>query len=110
MKQKSKEEGVIATGTGLLYKIITQGSGTVSPKPAQTVIVEYRGTVAMSMFRNTLRFSHFADGREFDSSFSRGKPSEFIVAQLIPGWSEALQLMHVCPGTHPDVCFDFSGW
>lgn len=49
MEAKSKDEGVIATGTGLLYKIIKKGDGKISPKETQTVIVHYKGAIATSM-------------------------------------------------------------
>lgn len=73
-------EGVITTASGLQYEIITAGTG---PKPTaeDTVEVHYRGTLT--------------DGTEFDSSYSRGETVTFGVGQVIPGWTEALQLMPV---------------
>jgi FKBP-type peptidyl-prolyl cis-trans isomerase FklB len=76
---KSKE-GVKATATGLQYKVLKEGSGA-QPKPSDTVTVNYRGTLV--------------DGTEFDSSYKRGQPASFPVGGVIPGWTEALQLMKV---------------
>jgi FKBP-type peptidyl-prolyl cis-trans isomerase FklB len=76
---KSKE-GVKATASGLQYKVLKEGSG-VQPKPSDTVTVNYRGTLV--------------DGTEFDSSYKRGQPATFPVGGVIPGWTEALQLMKV---------------
>ena len=76
---KSKE-GVKATATGLQYKVLKEGSGA-QPKPSDTVTVNYRGTLV--------------DGTEFDSSYKRGQPATFPVGGVIPGWTEALQLMKV---------------
>jgi len=74
------KEGVVTLPSGLQYKIVTPGTG---PKPAatDTVVCNYRGTLI--------------DGTEFDSSYKRGQPATFPVGQVIPGWTEALQLMPV---------------
>jgi FKBP-type peptidyl-prolyl cis-trans isomerase FklB len=76
---KSKE-GIQETSTGLQYEILTEGNGQ---KPASTdvVSVHYHGTLI--------------DGTVFDSSVQRGTPASFGVHQVIPGWTEALQLMNV---------------
>ena len=76
---KSKE-GVKTTASGLQYKVITEGKGP-KPKATDTVKVNYRGTLV--------------DGTEFDSSYKRGEPVTFPVNGVIPGWTEALQLMPV---------------
>lgn len=72
--------GVNVTPSGLQYEVITLGTG---PKPTaeSTVKVHYAGTLV--------------DGTEFDSSVKRGAPAEFPVSGVIPGWTEALQLMPV---------------
>lgn len=72
------KEGVITLPSGLQYKVITQGTGK-TPKATDQVTTHYRGTLI--------------DGTEFDSSYKRGKPATFAVNQVIPGWTEALQLM-----------------
>lgn len=77
---KLAEEGVVATDSGLLYKVVTAGTGPV-PKATDTVVAHYKGTLL--------------DGTEFDSSYKRGQPATFPVGNLIPGWVEALQLMPV---------------
>jgi FKBP-type peptidyl-prolyl cis-trans isomerase FklB len=60
------------------YKVITEGTGA-TPKPTDTVTVNYRGTLI--------------NGKEFDNSASRGQPAKFQVTRVIRGWTEALQLM-----------------
>jgi FKBP-type peptidyl-prolyl cis-trans isomerase len=72
------ESKVVTTSTGLQYEVITEGQGK-SPTATDSVTVHYRGTLV--------------DGTEFDSSHKRGKPAVFPVNRVIPGWTEALQLM-----------------
>jgi FKBP-type peptidyl-prolyl cis-trans isomerase len=76
----AKKEGVKTTASGLQYKVIKAGTGA-SPKPTDTVKVHYTGTLV--------------DGTVFDSSVERGTPATFPVKGVIPGWTEALQLMKV---------------
>lgn len=80
LAQNKTKEGVVATPSGLQYKIITAGTG---PKPAltDTVTTHYRGTLV--------------DGTEFDSSYKRNEPVSFPVNGVIKGWTEALQMMPV---------------
>ena len=73
-----QREGVKTLPSGLQYKVIKTGSGK-KPKLTDTVVTQYRGTLI--------------DGTEFDSSYRRGKPATFPVNGVIPGWTEALQLM-----------------
>jgi FKBP-type peptidyl-prolyl cis-trans isomerase FklB len=75
-----KKPGVVTLPSGLQYTIIKDGTG---PKPALTdmVRVHYHGTLI--------------DGKVFDSSVERGQPIELAVNGVIPGWTEALQLMPV---------------
>jgi FKBP-type peptidyl-prolyl cis-trans isomerase FklB len=70
--------GVVTLPDGLQYKILTPGTGA-KPTAADTVVVNYRGTLV--------------DGTEFDSSYKRGTPATFRVGGVIKGWTEALQLM-----------------
>jgi len=74
------KDGVVALPSGLQYKILTSGTG---PKPtaSDSVVCNYRGTLI--------------DGKEFDSSYTRGQPATFPVSGVIKGWTEALQLMPV---------------
>lgn len=72
------KEGVKTTATGLQYEILSEGKGK-SPTTADRVTVHYTGKLT--------------DGTIFDSSIQRGQPATFRVNQVIPGWTEALQLM-----------------
>jgi FKBP-type peptidyl-prolyl cis-trans isomerase FklB len=74
----SQRQGVVATGSGLQYRIIQTGEGR-SPGSADTVVVHYVGQLI--------------DGTEFDSSRGRGTPATFSLSGIIPGWQEVLQLM-----------------
>jgi FKBP-type peptidyl-prolyl cis-trans isomerase FklB len=78
--ENKKKEGVKTLASGLQYKVIKEGTGK-SPKATDKVITHYQGTLI--------------DGTEFDSSIKRGSPAEFTVNGVIPGWTEALQLMKV---------------
>jgi len=78
LAENQKKEGVKTLPSGLQYKVIKSGSGK-KPKLDDTVTTHYRGSLI--------------DGTEFDSSYRRGKPVTFPVNQVIPGWTEALQLM-----------------
>lgn len=78
LAENQTKEGVIALPSGLQYKVITPGSGD-SPLASDQVRVHYHGT--------------FIDGKVFDSSIERNEPIVFGVSEVIPGWTEALQLM-----------------
>ena len=78
MTANGKKAGVKTTPSGLQYKVIKSGSGK-SPTTTDTVKVHYHGTLV--------------DGTIFDSSVDRGEPVTFPVSGVIPGWTEALQLM-----------------
>jgi FKBP-type peptidyl-prolyl cis-trans isomerase FklB len=80
LAENKKKEGVITLPSGLQYKVIKAGSGN-KPKATDTVTVHYQGTLV--------------NGTEFDSSYRRGQPVSFPVNGVIPGWTEALQLMEV---------------
>lgn len=75
------KEGVQTTASGLQYQVLQAGTGTEKPKANSRVKVHYHGTLT--------------DGTVFDSSVQRGQPIEFGLHQVIPGWTEGLQLMVV---------------
>lgn len=81
METNGKAEGVITTASGLQYQILTPGKGGERPGPKDVVRVHYEGKLL--------------SGTVFDSSIARGEPIEFPVDQVIPGWTEALQLMEI---------------
>ena len=74
------EGTVVTTSSGLVFKLVKQGTGP-SPKASDTVKVHYRGTLQ--------------DGKEFDSSYSRGKPLEFPLNGVIKCWTEGVQRLQV---------------
>ena len=80
LEENKKKEGIITLESGLQYQVITEGTG---PKPTaeDKVKTHYHGTLI--------------DGTVFDSSVERGEPISFPVKGVIPGWTEALQLMPV---------------
>ena len=80
LAENSKKAGVQVTNSGLQYKVIKAGTGA-TPGPTDTVKCNYRGTLI--------------DGTEFDASANHGGPASFPVNRVIPGWTEALQLMKV---------------
>ena len=80
LAENKNKEGVVTLASGLQYKVITAGTGP-TPKLTDTFTTHYRGTLL--------------DGTEFDSSYKRNQPATFQVNGVIPGWTEALQLMHV---------------
>lgn len=78
--ENAKREGVQSTESGIQYEVLSAAEGD-KPSPEQTVRVHYHGT--------------HIDGQVFDSSVDRGEPAEFGLTQVIPGWTEILQLMAV---------------
>jgi FKBP-type peptidyl-prolyl cis-trans isomerase FkpA/FKBP-type peptidyl-prolyl cis-trans isomerase FklB len=80
LAQNANREGVQTTASGLQYRVIRQGNGP-SPTLRDRVRCNYRGTLL--------------NGMEFDNSAHHGGPAEFGVNEVIPGWTEALQKMHV---------------
>ena len=79
LTENAKREGIKVTESGLQYEVLESGKGD-SPKAPDNVEVHYTGKLI--------------DGTVFDSSVERGVPASFGVTQVIPGWVEALQLMH----------------
>jgi FKBP-type peptidyl-prolyl cis-trans isomerase len=80
LTQNGKRPDVQTTPSGLQYRVIQQGQGA-APTINDTVRCNYRGTLL--------------NGTEFDSSARQGGPAEFPLKRVIPGWTEALQKMHV---------------
>lgn len=78
LDENKKQKDVKTTPSGLQYRVLKEGKGD-SPKATDTVTTHYRGKLI--------------DGTEFDSSYNRGEPVKFAVNGVIPGWTEALQLM-----------------
>jgi FKBP-type peptidyl-prolyl cis-trans isomerase FkpA len=74
------EKGAIKTDSGMVYRSLTEGTGA-SPKATDIVQVHYKGT--------------FPDGKEFDSSYKRGQPTEFPLNRVIKCWTEGVQRMKV---------------
>lgn len=88
----------VTTASGLIYESLKDGTGD-SPNATDTVKVHYRGT--------------FLDGKEFDSSYKRGEPTEFPLNRVIPCWTEGVQRMKpggkaklTCP---PGIAYGASG-
>lgn len=81
LEENGQKDGVVTTESGLQYKVITKSDSDKKPAANDTVVVHYRGTLI--------------NGEEFDSSYSRNQPATFNASAVIPGWTEALQLMSV---------------
>lgn len=78
LEKNRLKDGVTVTESGLQYEMLQEGQGA-NPETTDNVTVHYRGTLL--------------DGKEFDSSYARGEPVTFPLNQVIPGWTEGLQLM-----------------
>ena len=98
LEKAAKEKGAVKSDTGIVFLSVTEGKGE-SPASNDTVKVNYRGTLI--------------DGREFDSSYKRGKPLEFKLDGVIKCWTEGVQKMKVggkaklvCP---PEMAYGGSG-
>ena len=79
LAENAKKPNIVTTASGLQYEVLTPGTGTISPKATDNVTVHYKGTTI--------------DGKEFDSSYSRGEPATFPLNRVIAGWTEGVQLM-----------------
>ncbi len=98
MAKAAKEKGAVKAKSGFIYIPVKEGKGN-EPTLTDKVKVNYRGT--------------FADGKEFDSSYKRGEPTEFPLDKVISCWKEGLQLMKpggkarlICP---PDTAYGEKG-
>lgn len=80
LAENKKRPEVKTTSSGLQYEVIKEGTG-IKPLAADTFVVHYRGTLI--------------DGTEFDASYGRGEPLTYPLNQVVPGWTEGLQLMPV---------------
>lgn len=78
LDENAKKEGVTVSKSGLQYEVLQEGTGK-SPKATDTVRCHYEGRLL--------------DGSVFDSSYKRGEPADFGLNQVIPGWTEGVQLM-----------------
>jgi FKBP-type peptidyl-prolyl cis-trans isomerase len=80
LAQNGERSGVTTTSSGLQYEVLESGpAGGASPRAIDSVLAHYEG--------------RFIDGEVFDSSIERGQPAQFMLNQVIPGWTEGLQLM-----------------
>ena len=86
LEENKKKPGVVTLPSGLQYRVLQEGIGA-KPIATDTVTTQYSGK--------------FIDGKEFDSSYSRGEPAQFQVNAVIPAWTEALQLM--APGAKWEI-------
>lgn len=98
LENAAKEKGAVKTDSGLIFLSLKEGDGT-GPGSTDTVKVNYRGTLP--------------DGKEFDSSYKRGKPLEFRLDGVIKCWTEGLKMMKpggkaklVCP---PNIAYGEAG-
>ncbi|MDD2898595.1 MAG: FKBP-type peptidyl-prolyl cis-trans isomerase [Desulfuromonadaceae bacterium] len=98
LEKAAKEKGSVKTASGFVYTSLVEGKGA-SPKADDVVTVNYRGTLV--------------NGKEFDSSYKRGKPLEFKLDNVIKCWTEGVQMMKpggkarlVCP---PNLAYGENG-
>jgi FKBP-type peptidyl-prolyl cis-trans isomerase FkpA len=76
----AKEKGAVKTASGMVYKSIKDGTG-ISPSASSVVVVDYRGTLP--------------NGYEFDSSYKSKMVTRFSLSNVIPCWTEGVQMMKV---------------
>jgi FKBP-type peptidyl-prolyl cis-trans isomerase FkpA len=80
LERAAREKGAVTSESGLVFLPLKEGNGA-TPKQSDTIVVNYRGLLI--------------DGKEFDSSFKRGRPSEFKLDNVIKCWTEGVQKMKV---------------
>jgi len=80
LEENAKKDGIRITESGLQYAVLVEGNGP-TPEVEDFVTVHYRGK--------------FIDGTEFDSSYAKGEPQNLKIDGVIPGWTEALQMMKI---------------
>jgi FKBP-type peptidyl-prolyl cis-trans isomerase FkpA len=80
LEENGQKPGVLTTPSGLQYEVMSEGTGP-KPQASDTVSVHYEGTLI--------------NGEVFDSSYARNEPAEFALEEVIPGWTEGIQLMSV---------------
>lgn len=78
LEENKKKKGVITTASGLQYEVLSTTKGA-KPLATDDVTVHYKGTLS--------------NGKQFDSSYERNEPAKFKLNQVIPGWTEGVQLM-----------------
>ena len=78
LAENGKKEGVVTLPSGLQYQVLKEGNGK-KPSATDQVVCHYEGTLI--------------DGTVFDSSYKRNQPATFGLNQVIPGWTEGVQLM-----------------
>ncbi len=81
LKEMAQQEGVITHKSGVLYKVLQEGTGECTPNLRSIVTVHYKGTLI--------------DGREFDNSWKNSYPEALRLVDVIDGWQIVLQMMHV---------------
>jgi FKBP-type peptidyl-prolyl cis-trans isomerase FkpA len=80
LAENGQKPGILTTPSGLQYEVISEGTGP-KPQASDSVSVHYEGSLL--------------NGEVFDSSYDREEPTEFALEELIPGWTEGIQLMNV---------------
>jgi FKBP-type peptidyl-prolyl cis-trans isomerase FkpA len=80
LAENGKKPGIVTTPSGLQYEVVSEGTGS-RPQASDTVSVHYEGALL--------------NGEIFDSSYARDEPAKFALDEVIPGWTEGIQLMNV---------------
>merc|ERR1719190_46602 len=91
LEEQKKKPDVITLPSGLMYKVLKEGTGEDHPTASTSCECHYAGTTP-SLTPDAVDKDE-ADWAEFDSSYKRGSPTSFAPNQVIKGWTEAMQLM-----------------